>query len=160
MQVTFFDLRFSVDSVYERFCKVLQFTTMGVFAARSTGWDPFTLSDRNGDDYEDSAKAFRTVSIALVCSRAVLALQYSVAARYAWKDQDKTIKAKPIVIHAAIMFVSALVYTSVSNFCPIGACGNYHIPAHTRAGIPRFHFQTRTKPELVHLVSLIYHHNP
>lgn len=110
LHVTLLDVRFSVDSVYERICKALHFAVMGAFASVSTTWDPFSPDD------DITITALRTMTLTLMFSRFILSIQYFVV-MYFGRSKPRTIV--PLAIHGTVMIISASVYLGVRYNPPI-----------------------------------------
>lgn len=106
LQVTLYDVRFAVDSVYERVCKAVHFGVMVGFASVSTTWNPF-------DPDIDTVDALKQMTIILLISRVMLGIQYMVVMLYAWRYEKTKI---PLLIHTMVMFLSAIVYLGVCLF--------------------------------------------
>ncbi|KAF2234411.1 hypothetical protein EV356DRAFT_532972 [Viridothelium virens] len=70
-QVSLHDLRFSVDSIFERICKGLHFGFMVGFAVAGTNFKP--------EDELDNYEYFQDLSLLLMASRFVLVFQYAAA---------------------------------------------------------------------------------
>lgn len=107
LHVTLLDVRFSVDSVYERVCKAMHFAVMAAFSSVSTDWDPFSPDDVY------SVRSLKTMTLTLMFSRIVLGIQYIVIMVYGRSRRKAVI---PTAIHAIVMFISAGVYLGVSDF--------------------------------------------
>lgn len=108
LHVTLLDVRFSVDSVYERACKSIHFAVMAVFSSVSTTWDPFSPDD------EGSAKALRTMTLTLMFSRFIIGIQYFVVMGFGWSISRKNVVV-PLAIHGTVMMISSAVYLGVSR---------------------------------------------
>ena len=105
LQVALFDIRFGVDSVFERICKGAQFGVMTGFAvvgpAYNAGW---------GDDLVKGAQAlqaFQTLSIILMVSRLILLAQYGLVL-FHLRGHKKT--WAPLFIHMLVLFVAAMIF--------------------------------------------------
>lgn len=101
LHVTFLDVRFSVDSVYERVCKAMHFAVMAAFSSVSTDWDPFSPDDT------ESVRALRVMTLTLMFSRVLIGIQYLVVM---WYGRHRKNAVLPVGIHAGVMFTSAAVY--------------------------------------------------
>lgn len=112
LHVTLLDVRFSVDSVYERVCKAMHFAVMAAFSSVSTDWDPFSPDD------VDSVRSLKTMTLTLMFSRIVLGIQYIVIMVYGRSRRKAVV---PTGIHAIVMFISAGVYLGVSDFFDVVA---------------------------------------
>lgn len=105
LQVTLFDIRFGIDSAFERLCKALQFGVMTGFAivgpAYKTGWE------KGDKEVDKTVVAFQTLSIILMVSRLVLVIQYTVV--LVWlRGFRKTLL--PLLIHILVLFASAMIF--------------------------------------------------
>lgn len=69
LQTTLFDVRFAVDSIFTRLCKLLSLGVMGGFAVVGSQYDTGYVFDKLG--------AFRALSIVLMVSRLILVVQYA-----------------------------------------------------------------------------------
>lgn len=69
LQVVLYDVRFGVDSLYERTCKLVHFGVMITFAVVGTKFNP---SATDGSNY----KTLRQLTLILIVSRVILILQY------------------------------------------------------------------------------------
>ena len=100
-----FDVRFSNDSVWERFCKALQFGIMTGFAVvgpgYKTGWEPNTPAA------SAATNSFTTLTLILMTSRLILACQY-LAATISLRAYKKA--WLPMLTHFGTMFVAAMIY--------------------------------------------------
>ena len=100
-----FDVRFSNDSVWERFCKALQFGIMTGFAVvgpgYKTGWEPNTPAAAA------ATNSFTTLTLILMASRLILAGQY-LAATISLRAYKKA--WLPMLTHCGTMFVAAMIY--------------------------------------------------
>ncbi|MCJ1337622.1 hypothetical protein MMC09_002904 [Bachmanniomyces sp. S44760] len=102
LQVALFDVRFSQDSAFERFCKALQF---GVMTGLAIVGPHYNLED------ESNLKSLKTLSFILMASRLILALQYAVV--FWWTKNYKKAHA-PILIHVGLLFATAMVYLGLA----------------------------------------------
>ena len=103
LQVTLYDVRFAVDSVFERVAKALHLGVMIGFAVVGTQFD---TSDTAA--YKD---VFQKFSLILMVSRVVLLIQYSSI--LLWIRQHKTLMM-PIMIHIGLFAASAIVYLGIT----------------------------------------------
>jgi len=101
LHVTLLDVRFSVDSVYERVCKSIHFIVMAAFSSVSTTWNPLTPKDA------ETIQALRTMTLALMFSRFVLMIQYFVVMLYARRKKKYML---PLALHALVMGIAGGVY--------------------------------------------------
>ncbi|KAI9719986.1 MAG: hypothetical protein M1812_003111 [Candelaria pacifica] len=72
LQVALFDVRFALDSIFERVCKVIQLATMVGFASVGSQFAPEVI--------DQNFRAFQTMSILLLINRGLLVIQYSTVA--------------------------------------------------------------------------------
>jgi hypothetical protein len=100
-QVALFDVRFGNDSAFERLCKAIQFGIMVGLAVEGPNYDL--------DNYQPDT--FKTLSLILMVSRLVLAVQY--AAAWWWLREYKKAHA-PLLVHITTLFVSAMVLLGLS----------------------------------------------
>ena len=106
LQTSLYDIRFSVDSFYERIIRSIHFAVMIGFASVSTSWDPMNPSG------ERSASNLQSMSLTLMASRFALGIQYAVTMIYALKHKKA---AAPFAIHSFVMFGAGLIYMGVSE---------------------------------------------
>ena len=108
LHVTLLDVRYSVDSVYERVCKSIHFIVMAGFSSVSTTWNPLSPTDKH------TIQALRIMTLALMFSRYVLMIQYFVVMMFA------RIKGKamlPLALHGLVMGIAGSIYLGVG--CPV-----------------------------------------
>lgn len=101
LQVALFDVRFGIDSVFERLCKALHFGVMTGFAIIATDF----LPDQDGDP--TYIPSFRSLSLILMASRLILAFQYLVVGLYVRHNKQTWL---PLLLTIGSLFVSAMVY--------------------------------------------------
>jgi len=97
LQVTLFDARFSVDSIFERTCKALNF---GV----KTG---FAVVGPNFMTNGDSQTAMRALNMILMVNRSLLAIQYATILAFARKYAEAIV---PLVLKIVTLAISAIVF--------------------------------------------------
>ncbi|KAI9689684.1 MAG: hypothetical protein M1820_010084 [Bogoriella megaspora] len=102
-QVSLHDLRFSVDSLFERVCKALQFGFMVGFAVTGTKFQP--------DDEELYWDYFRDLSYILMGTRFVLMFQY-IAALWFTKEYERV--RLPLLLIIINCAVAAFAYLGLS----------------------------------------------
>lgn len=112
LQTTLYDIRFAVDSVYERAAKIVHFGVMIGFAATTLAWNPLDPKLPN------AVINLRAMGLTLVASRFAFGLQYGVAAGFSFKHQRKGLI--PLIIHSVSMFGAAGGYLGVR-------CSNVYI---------------------------------
>jgi cytochrome bd-type quinol oxidase subunit 2 len=76
------------------------------FASVSTTWNPF-------DPNAATVDALKQMTIILLISRAMLAIQYAIVMIYAWRYEKTKV---PLAIHTMVMFLSAIIYLGVRHF--------------------------------------------
>ena len=117
LQTTFYDIRFTNDSLYERVIRAIHFAVMVGFASVSTNWNPLDPSLPKASDNVMS------MSLTLMGSRLALGIQYGVASIYAFKLLKKGIV--PLLIHTVVMFGAAGAYLAVSEDST--SCGEIYL---------------------------------
>jgi hypothetical protein len=105
LHVTLLDVRFSVDSVYERVCKSIHFLVMAAFSSVTTTWNPLSPTE------PDTIQALRTITLALMFSRFVLMIQYFVVMLFA-RAHGKAML--PLALHVLTMGIAGGIYLGVS----------------------------------------------
>ena len=100
IQVTLFDVRFGVDSLFERVLRMMHFGVMVGFAIVGPG---FYL---NADKINYSS--FRSMAMILMASRLLLLLQYGTVLLFAWNYKHvrtpMALKMLSLIIAAAVYF--------------------------------------------------------
>ncbi|KAL8699625.1 MAG: hypothetical protein Q9201_005901 [Fulgogasparrea decipioides] len=97
LQVVLYDIRFGVDSLFERVAKLIHFSVMVTFAIVGTRFDP--------TNPHESYVTMRQLSVVLLVSRLVLICQYSSAMMWV-KRHEKIIT--PLLIHIAAFIIGAV----------------------------------------------------
>lgn len=99
--VGMFDARYITDSVFERLARVVHLGVMVGFAIIATNYDP-----------EDQKRAtFQTMSLILMISRLLLAVQYSMII---WHVRHYRKAKEPLGIMVGINLIAALIYMGIS----------------------------------------------
>jgi hypothetical protein len=98
-QVSLHDLRFSVDSIFERICKALQFGFMVGFAVTGTNFQPH--EEQTYYDY------FQNLSLLLMGTRFVLMFQYMAAL---WFTKEYRRVRIPLFFIILNCFVAGIAY--------------------------------------------------
>ena len=98
LQVTLYDVRFGVDSVFERTCKALHLGIMIAFAVVGTAFDPTQTGAKYG--------TFRKFAIILMISKIILVVQYSYILIWV-KAHPKILR--PLSIHIAALGLGAVI---------------------------------------------------
>ena len=106
LHVTLLDVRYSVDSVYERVCKSIHFIVMAGFSSVSTTWNPLSPTDQH------TIQALKTMTLALMFSRFVLMVQYFVVMLFA---RAKGKYMLPLALHALVMGIAGGTYLGVGH---------------------------------------------
>ena len=104
-QNTMFDVRFSNDSAFERLCKAMQFGVMTGFAITGPGFQ--TGFEPDSDDAVLAMSTYQALSLILMSSRLILALQYCVALMFLQTHKRAVL---PMILHMAVMICSALIF--------------------------------------------------
>jgi low temperature requirement protein LtrA len=99
LETSLFDVRFAVDSVFNRLCKAVSFGVMTGFAVTGAIYDTANVGE--------NVKAFRALSIILMVSRIALTAQYGVVFFFV-KGYRKT--WAPLLSTMATLFVSAMIF--------------------------------------------------
>ncbi|KAI9858825.1 MAG: hypothetical protein M1813_007292 [Trichoglossum hirsutum] len=99
LQVTLFDTRFAVDSVYERICKVIQLMVMIGYSSVGPEFDP---------NVTQNFKIFRTLTVLLLVSSALLAVQYAVVVAFVARKRKETLV--PLLSIVVIFTLTSIVY--------------------------------------------------
>ncbi|KAI9774455.1 MAG: hypothetical protein M1835_006039 [Candelina submexicana] len=100
LQVALFDVRFALDSIFERVCKVIQLATMVGFASVGSQFAPEVI--------DQNFRAFQTMSILLLINRGLLAIQYSTVAVLISKKHKGVVR--PLAFIIVILAITAGVY--------------------------------------------------
>lgn len=103
LQVTLFDIRFARDSIFERICKALQLGAMVGFASAGSR---FTTRVR-----DENVWAFKSLSLILAGSRALLAIQYTVNVFFVYRDMKPA--ARGLLYTAAVLWLTTIFYIGV-----------------------------------------------
>ncbi|KAL9613492.1 MAG: hypothetical protein Q9167_001988 [Letrouitia subvulpina] len=96
LQVVVYDVRFGVDSLLERFCKLLHFGVMVSFAIVGNNFDPSSP--------KDSYVTMRQLSLIMMVSRIILICQYTSVVY--WVKQHRKITT-PLLIHISALAIGA-----------------------------------------------------
>ncbi len=97
LQVVLYDVRFGVDSIFERVCKVVHFGVMIAFAVVGAKFDPSKTDESYG--------TFRKLSLVLMASRIVLMIQYG--SLLVWVKNHRKL-VTPLLIHIAAFAIGAV----------------------------------------------------
>ena len=108
LQVSLFDVRFGTDSVFERICQALQFGIMAGFAVVGPGYHIGWSAEDKGA--EQALLAFKTLSLIVMISRLVLAVQYGVVM---WWLRGYRKVILPMALHILVLFTMAAVFTGL-----------------------------------------------
>lgn len=120
LQTALFDCRFARDSVVERCWKFIQFGVMIGFAAVGSEFRP--------NEVDSDFKSFRAVSVILLISQLLLAVQYLTILIAVIKRKHKS-AVTPLAMIVAIYFITAMVFIGLT-----------------------FTFRKRTKPSKAYIV--------
>lgn len=105
LQITLHDVRFAVDSFYERVCKGIQFVIFVGFALVGYNFEP--QSQTSG------SIMFETLCFVLFVSRALLVIQYSVVLIYVTVAHSTLVK--PLYLIIATFALSSTCFLAVST---------------------------------------------
>ncbi|CAL3966802.1 unnamed protein product [Diplocarpon coronariae] len=108
-QITLHDVRFGIDSVYERCCKVVQFFIFVGFA--------FVGDEFNPGSKEHNNTNFRVLCILLFASRILFAVQYGVALFFI-KTKTKQLTLPVSMIITALVLIAGAFYSMTPAFAP------------------------------------------
>ena len=128
-QITLHDVRFSIDSVYERVCKVIQFVIFVGFAFVGSEFNPggkehnntvchvLTLLEclRNSMLMATRIKNFRVLCILLFMSRFLFAIQYGIAL-YFIKTKTKALTLPISLTITSLVLIAGSFYSMVPAF--------------------------------------------
>lgn len=112
LQVVLYDVRFGVDSLYERICKLVHFGVMITFAIVGTNFNP---SAQDGSNYH----TLRQLSLILMVSRVILILQYGSI--LFWVKGHKKILPPILTIMAAFILGLLITLGLFFTFKPDGS---------------------------------------
>ncbi len=112
--VTMYDVRYTADSVFERFCKAIHLGVMVGFAESGTSFDP----------HDQIKTIFQTLSLFLAVSRLTLGLQYSLVA---FQVRKYAYGKRPLIMTAALHFIAAAIYFGVSFRYEVGKNSRVYI---------------------------------
>lgn len=110
LSVTLFDVRFSIDCVWSRIHKAIQF---GIFTGFVYAGPVFDKYSNTGD-----AKSYRNFAIVLVIGRLAIAIQYLVVM---WQGRMFRQTLLPIGLSAGVHAIAAVGYGITIAFPPRGA---------------------------------------
>ncbi|KAH0559892.1 hypothetical protein GP486_003589 [Trichoglossum hirsutum] len=99
LQVTLFDCRFAVDSFYDRVCKVIQLMVMIGYSSVGPEFDP---------NVTKNFTIFKTLTLLLLVSSALLAVQYTIVVAFVARKRKETII--PLLFIVAIFAIASVVY--------------------------------------------------
>ncbi|PBP23816.1 Low temperature requirement A, partial [Diplocarpon rosae] len=108
-QITLHDVRFGIDSVYERCCKVIQFVIFVGFA--------FVGDEFNPGSKEHNNTNFRVLCILLFASRLLFAVQYGVALSFI-KSKTKSLTLPISMMITALVLIAGSFYSMTPAFSP------------------------------------------
>ena len=98
LQVVIYDVRFGVDSLFERVCKLIHFGVMVTFAIIGNQFDPTAIAENHA--------TFRQLSIVLMVSRVVLICQYGSIIYWVRHHKKMVI---PLLIHVVALAIGAVI---------------------------------------------------
>lgn len=112
LSITIFDVRFSIDCVWNRLHKAIQF---GVFTGFVFAGPLFDRYDKTSD-----AQSFRHFAIVLIVSRVALAIQYAVVM---WQGRMFRQTLVPLGLNTAVHSIAAVGYAITTVVFPRGTVG-------------------------------------
>jgi hypothetical protein len=112
LNTTLFDVRFSIDCVWNRFHKAIQF---GVFTGFVWAGPVFDMYSNEHD-----ASSYRNFAIVLVVSRMAIAIQYAVVM---WQGRMFKQTLIPLGLSVAVHSVAAVIYGIMIAVFPRGEIG-------------------------------------
>ncbi|KAI9802613.1 MAG: hypothetical protein M1833_001687 [Piccolia ochrophora] len=104
LQVTLFDVRFGMDSLFERICRAVHFGVMTGFAVVGPNFFP---KRETGYPLHDT---FQTFSLILMVSRIVLVMQYGTVI---WYTRANKQTLTPLLITTGALAVSAAIFLGI-----------------------------------------------
>jgi low temperature requirement protein LtrA len=107
-QVSLYDVRFSVDSIFERIAKAIHFGVMVGFAVMGPQWKP----GQEVDDYT----VYKIFGLMLMVSRFTLFCQYGVTLFYTKKYKSTV---RPLVLVMAWTLLAAVLYGALTPAFPL-----------------------------------------
>ncbi|TID24474.1 hypothetical protein E2P81_ATG02780 [Venturia nashicola] len=114
LPTTLFDVRFSVDSVWNRVCKAVHFGVMTGFVFAGPLFDLY--------DKADDIRSFRAFALVLVVSRAILTLQYCLVM---WQSRKCKKAMLPLGLSVFISFAAMILFLVARYAFPNGSVGWY-----------------------------------
>lgn len=106
-QVSLYDVRFAMDSAFERTARAIQFMVMILLAICGPKFDVGQRAKPENEGEGPSLDYYKTLTIALVISRLVLVLQYLQTMWFARRYKKTQV---PMLLVASTYFVAAMVY--------------------------------------------------
>jgi hypothetical protein len=110
--VTLFDVRFSIDSFWNRLCKAIQFGVM-------TGW-VFAGPVFDKYDTADDARSYKAFAVVLAVSRFTIAIQYFVVLVQGRQFKQTLV---PVSLSACVYVCSGIGFLVTRFVFPVGAIG-------------------------------------
>ena len=104
LQITIHDVRFAIDSFYERVCKFIQFLVFVGFALVGYNFEPSSTDD---------ISVYETMCFILFVSRALLMVQYGVVLVYVTKSSSALVK--PMLLIVSTFVVTTVAFLAVSQ---------------------------------------------
>ncbi|KAF2821170.1 hypothetical protein CC86DRAFT_303518 [Ophiobolus disseminans] len=112
LSTTLFDVRFSIDCVWNRLHKAIQFGTFTAFVFAGPVFDKYSNSH--------DAMSYKNFAIALVVSRAAIAIQYAVVM---WQGRMFRQTLVPLGLSTLVHAVAAVGYGITVALFPMGEVG-------------------------------------
>lgn len=110
-----FDVRFGVDSVYDRVCKAISFGITTSFMLAGALWDVTKVNENE--------KGFSLMAIALFISRLTLLVQYGVVAIFVRRYQKTLL---PLGLMMGTLLVSSAVFLASYGEFPYQTSASSH----------------------------------
>ncbi|KAH7317264.1 bacterial low temperature requirement A protein-domain-containing protein, partial [Rhexocercosporidium sp. MPI-PUGE-AT-0058] len=100
LQITMHDVRFAIDSFYERLCKAIQFCVFLGFALAGYNFEPW-----------HQLIVYETLCFVLFLSRVLLTIQYAVVLVYVTNSNSKLVK--PLIFIVSTFVVSSVTFLAM-----------------------------------------------
>lgn len=136
LQTTIFDIRFGVDSVFDRVCKAVTFGVMAAYAMAGALY--------NTDKVEENLKGFRMMSLILMASRLMLLIQYATVLWYTRKYKQTKL---PLLLTMAALLMSTGIF--IGTFYAYDGDDKQHVHM-------AFYFVSLVETACILLVSMIW----
>ena len=101
--ITLHDVRFAVDSVYERACKIIQLCCLVSFSLVGSQFEP------GGDAKDDNNLNFRILCVTLAVTRGLLCIQYAIVLFYCKRARFNKL-VMPLAANAALYLITTATF--------------------------------------------------